>query len=545
MRKLGSLASKPTTLGRIPDTRVAKGVSLPAPVEGWDAVSPISEMPPTRAIRLDNWFPQPGWVEARKGCRSHASCGIAEPVETAMPYQGVSSQELFYACDDSIFNGDGIGGALVSGLGNARFQYINFSGTGGHWLQCVNGVDAPQYYDGTDWLVATITGSSGPAININAFKGRIWYIPINSTKAEYLPVDSIQGAVKGFELGGEMTMGGHLVAMATWSVDGGNGPNDYAVFITSRGQVMIYKGTDPEDASDWGIVQKFTIGAPLGYRCFTNVGADVAIVCIDGVIPLSKAMIFERSAIVSATMTQNIQRVMNESARLYGNNFGWQLIAYPKGTRAILNVPISEGNIAHQYVMNTQTGAWCRFIGQNANCWALLNDNLYFGGANGILYQADVTSADETQPIRADMMTAYSYYGVRGMQKRWTMVQPNLTTDNQVFPGIAFNVDFQDNAPISVPSTGVSPGSVWDEAVWDVNTYGGSISTQTNWTSVSGIGQAASIRYVVDIDTFLNSLVMIWGEGLWGVNLWGPGSGGEITLQINGFNVVFEVGAFI
>jgi thiol-disulfide isomerase/thioredoxin len=93
------------------------------------------------------------------------------------------------------------------------------------------------------------------------------------------------------------------------------------------------------------------------------------------------------------------------------------------------------------------------------------------------------------------MMTAFSYYGVRGQQKRWTMVQPNITTDNQVFPGIAFNVDFQDNAPISVPATGVTPASAWDVATWDVNTWGGSIVTQ--WVSVVVVGASAAVGYVM------------------------------------------------
>src|SRR5690606_3161286 len=112
----------------------------------------------------------------------------------------------------------------------------------------------------------------------------------------------------------------------------------------------------------------------------------------------------ERAAVVKATMTERIQRVMNQSARLYKDNFGWQLISYPRGTRAILNVPIDENEEQQQYVMNTLNGAWCQFTGMNANCWELLLDNPYFGGNTGFVYQADVGSTDFDHVLRADMM---------------------------------------------------------------------------------------------------------------------------------------------
>lgn len=527
---------------------ISQGKSLPPPVEGWDAISPIAAMPPKRAVTLDNWFPQPEWVEVRRGHSRYAFLEISNPVETLACYQGASSTKLFAAADGSIFDvtsGGNVVTADVTGLANARFQFINFSTTGGHFLQLVNGVDAPQYYDGSAWHVATITGSAGAAIGINAHKNRIWYIPQNSTKPEYLPVDSFQGAVTGFELGGLMTLGGYVMAMGTWSIDAGDGPDDYAVFVTSRGQVIIYSGTNPASANTWTLVGVFNMGAPIGRRCLTRVGADVAIICIDGVVPLSKAMIFERAAVVKVTLTHNIQRVMNQSARSYGDNFGWQLISYPRGTRAILNVPITENEEQQQYVMNTLTGAWCRFTGDNANCWELMNDRLFFGGNDGRVYEGDTSGTITGGTLECNMLTAFNYYGTSGLNKRWTMCQPLITTDRAVTPSIAFNVDFRTNATLTTQSAVASVGALWDVAEWDVDVWGGEIVTQTDWISVSGVGKSASIRMAVDIVGPDSGLAAIWGVGLWGVNTWGEQDGDEITLQVNGFNVTYETGAFI
>lgn len=528
MRKLSAVQPSLSTRAGARRGVDAIGASIPPPIEGWDAISPVAAMSPKRAFRLDNWFPQPSWVELRKGFVTHCDTGSGLPVETLADYQGTDSRQLFAASGPDVYDVTAAGSpsVAISDLANARFQFVNFATTGGNFLWMCNGADDPRYYDGVSWSTAVITGiTSTDIVSVNAHKNRLWFVQNNSSDAAYLPTDQIQGAAVPFPLGGIFTNGGRLEAIGTWSVDAGDGPDDYLVFVSSRGQVAIYKGTDPSAAATWSLVGVFNMGAPLGRRCLTRVGSDVAIICIDGVVPLSKVMIFERAAVPKISLTANIQRVMNQSARDYGDHFGWQLMSYPRGTRAILNVPVAENSQQEQYVMNTLNGAWCRFTGMNANCWALLNDIPYFGGNTGTVYQADEGGADEDQTMRADMMTAYNYFGQRGNNKRWMMCRPLLTTDGIVTPGLAFNVDFQTDAAITIPSTQASAVSLWDVALWDVGVWSGTTTTG-NWTSVTGLGYCASVRMVVDVS--------------------GPTTGlGQIQLQVNGFDLVMQKGAFI
>lgn len=503
----------------------AKGASVPAPIKGWNAYDPVAAMPPDSAFRLINFFPQTSWVEIRKGHISHADTGTGLPVETLAAYQGVSTRKLFAWSGSAIFDVTITSSSSVTGLGNARAQYINFATTGGNFLYTVNGVDLPNIYNGTVWSTPVITVlDATKIIGVNAHKFRLWFTETGTSDAWYLPVDSIQGAAVKFPLGGLFTSGGFLMAMGTWSIDAGTGPDDYAVFVSSRGQVAIYAGTDPSASATWKLVGVFDMGAPIGRRCLTRVGADIAIICVDGVVPLSRAMIFERAAVQKVALTQNIQREMNQSARDYMSNFGWQLISYPRGTRAILNVPQIENTTQVQFVMNTLNGAWCEFTGMNANCWELLNDLLYFGGNAGIVYQADTGGGDPDLTMRADMMTAYNYFGDRGHQKRWMMCRPLITTDQSVAPGLAFNVDFQTDAAIEVTATTALGSALWDVALWDVDVWAPGTVTQALWLSVTGLGYCASIRYVVDVL---------------------PTAVADITLQVNAFDVTLEKGAFV
>jgi len=545
--RLTALMENRNAVGKLGGAQVSTGASQPAPIEGWDAVSPLAAMSPKRAVKMDNWFPQPDWIEVRKGHIIHSLC-TAAPVETLATYNGISTRTMFAVSDGKIFDvtANAPGVLAVSGLSNSRFQYVNFATTGGNFLYMVNGADVPQYWDGSSWQTAVITGiTSSDIIHVNSFKNRLWFTLTDSSDAAYLPVDSIQGAAVKFPLGGLFTKGGFLMAMGTWSIDAGNGPDDYAIFISSQGQVAIYQGTDPASAATWSLVGVFDMGAPIGRRCMTRVGADIALICIDGVVPLSRAMIFERAAVVKVSLTERIQRVMNQSARLYRENFGWQLISYPRGTRAILNVPIEENTDQVQYVMNTLSGAWCQFIGMKANCWELLNEDVYFGGNDGVVYKADTSGTDAGNTLSADMMTAYNYYGMRGNQKRWTMCRPQLTTDGQVNPGLALNVDFRDDAPLSVPSTQIGNASLWDVALWDQGLWSGDVRTQANWDTIDGIGYCASVRLAVDIEPELIGEAALWGSSMWGSSTWELPIADEIILQVNAFDLVMEKGAIV
>ena len=531
--------------------RVSRGVSLPAPVEGWDTSSPLAEMSPKRAIKLDNWFPQAEYVEVRRGHKLHRPTAVDNPVETLVVYNGAISSKLFAIAGGDIYDVSAsdthaqTAEVGISGLANSRIQYVNFTTTGGHFAWCCNGADDPFTYNGTTWAATpAITGiSPGDIVNVNAHKSRLWFVLSDSTKAAYLNVDSIGGAATEFELGGLMSHGGYLVAMGTWSRDAGDGPDDYAVFVTSRGQIIVYAGTDPNVPALWQLIGVFNLGAPLGRRCFTKVGSDLAVITIDGVYPLSNAISFDRGAVERVAITGRIQRAMNDAARMAQNSFGWELISYPKGTMAILNVPLVENVTQQQFVMNTLTGAWCRFTNQNANTFAVFNDRLFFGGNDGVVYEADVAGSDYLSNFTALMKTSFQYYGQRGVKKRWTMIQPLITTDGAVVPSIGLDTDFRDGGALSLATTVPVSSSLWNQMIWNLDPWGQQENTLIDWLSVSGIGQNAAINLRVDIQG--EQSASLWDVALFDEAVFEPEATNPITLQVNGFNLTVESGEYL
>lgn len=481
-------------------TRVSSSASVPAPIKGLNARDAIANMSPEFAPVMENFFPTPSSVDLRNGYAEHVT-GIVDPVETLAFYNDGVTQELFAAADEYIYDvttAGAVGAAVVSGMSNARWQTVNIGTAGGFFLLMVNGEDKMRIYNGTVWDADgggtyTITNvDSADCVHINNFKNRVWLIEKESFKAWYLPVASIAGAATALDLSGIFQLGGYLMAMANWTIDNAAGIDDYAAFITSEGEVAIYQGTDPSSSTTWALKGTFRMGKPIGRRCFTKAGSDVLLVTTDGAFPLSKALLTDRTQ-QNLAATDNISTLINNDIKAYQSLFGWQPIIYPIGNKLILNVPTTENTVAHQYVMNTMHGAWTKFTGWNANCWAILNDGLYFGG-NGTVYQADTGMADNGSNINAECQQAYSYFGDRGVVKKFNMVRPVFLAEGVITPAVAISTDFQTKTALYSPTFSGGIGEDWDDGSWDDFDWAGGDVLTAKWQTASGVGYAAGIN---------------------------------------------------
>jgi len=529
----------------------------PAPIGGWDALSPLAAMEAKYASILVNWVARTGWCETRGGYNIWSQHPNTSSVETLMAYRPPgTSEKLFAAQGVQIWDVSAYGVPTLarSPVGGPFYQYINFTpALGSSYLMCVNGVDQLLTYNGTTWANQTITGAGAAIfIGINVFKRRVWLIPPNSTIAYFLGTDAITGAATSLDLGAFMNKGGYLMAMGTWTVDGGNGPDDMAMFVTSRGQVIQYKGTDPTSANAWALVGVFDLPPPVSRRCFYRFGSDLMLITQEGVLPVSQALPFDPSAARSIALTNRIQNAMLIAAQ-YGKNFtGWQMLSFPLQSLFILNVPQDQSATRVQYVMNTITGAWTQFQGWNANCFEIFNDSLYFGDGNGNVNLAYTSGLDLVSPIFYDMKCAFNYFDEPGRLKNGNMIRPFLIADGALVPNIQIDVDFENSSP-SAPVTLLAPtGAIWDTSLWDSAVWSTGAISVINWLSCNALGTALAIRMTINLSgAGTTSTVLqnsIFDTGLFDTMLFdGNGSitasGADVpVLQVNLFEIVLEYG---
>lgn len=492
--------------GRAARAATANTKSLPAPIGGWNVRDTLADMESTDAVILDNLFPTASEVILREGSAAHVT-GVSGAVNTLAVYNSPTANKMFGAAGADIYdmtNPGAVGAAVVTGQTSDQWQHVNVSTPGGHFMLMANGSDLMQMYDGSTWTNPAITGvATSSIIALNVFKERVWMVEKGSMKIWYLPVKSIAGAASALDFSSIFTLGGYLEAMGTWSLDAGQGLDDYAAFVTSQGEVAVYKGTDPASASTWALVGVFIIGAPIGRRCLTKYGGDMLMISRDGLLPMSKALMSSRVN-TKIALTDKIQQATSEATTSYGGNFGWQTILYPSKNALLMNVPISATE-SHQYAMNTITGAWCRFTGWNATCWARFNDLIYFGTSGGVNL-AWFGQSDNGTNINSEALQAFHYFGDGGRVDLFTMVRLILSTNGDVGVSVGVNVDFDVSAPVSIPNFSPSDAALWDSALWDVGLWGGDYVIKKDWVSVNAYGKCAAVH----IKTVSQGLKLKW-----------------------------------
>lgn len=480
-------------LGRRPQLSRAVTASIPAPVGGWNARDALGEMDPTDAVILTNMFPSTTQVQVRFG-HSRFATGLPSQVNTLLAYSGGTSNKLFGVSGTAVYevtSGGAVGAAALSGLTNDKWQYVNVTTAGGNFLWMCNGADNVYTYDGTNWTDrgAAITGvTSSTLIGCDIHKNRIWAVQVGTLKAWYLPTGSITGAANALDLSAFAPHGGYLMAVGTWTMDAGYGMDDMIAFITSNGDCIIYRGTDPSSAATWSLVGVYWIGSPVGRRCMVKYKGDLLIITQDGLVPMSGAVQSSRLN-PRVALTDKIQYAVSTSVSQYGSIYGWQVIPFPKQNMLILNVPVAVG-AQEQYVMNTITGSWCNWNSLYANCWALFNDNIYFG-SNTFVGKAWTGNSDAGAGIPWRGLQAYNYFGARGQTKRFTMFRPTFQYTNApvVYGNVA--VDFDQSAPVPQLQVAGTTGSSWDAALWDGAMWGG-YTFSRGWQGTTGVGYCAA-----------------------------------------------------
>jgi hypothetical protein len=484
--------------------------SLPAPIGGWNARDPLANMRPTDATELVNWFPTTASVDTRNGSEAYAT-GITGTVETLCVHNDTDgTSQMFAVSDTDVYDVSTAGAASAESLTvtDGKFQWLNMGNGTDIWLMLFNGVDNPQYYDGTSWVAGGVDAASTPAITgvttstiIQGceYSGRLFFVIKDSMSIWYLDANAVGGAATEFDLSSFADKGGYIMWAATWTFDAGDGMDDYIVFMTSEGQAIVYSGTNPSVASSWIRVGTYNIGKPIGRRSFVKYGGDIVVICQQGAFPLSDTLKnYETNKRVA--VTDKIERAFNSASRSYGGNFGWEATLHHVQSALIFNIPLSATE-SEQYVMNTITKSWCKFDSWDATTFVVYDDELYFGGST-VVTKAWTGTSDLSANIVCTGKTAFNNFGTVSQQKRWTLFRPLLQVNGQVAFKTDLDIDFSDRAITGSATYTTTAASTWDVAKWDEGYWTARLEIVRSWTSPdSNVGYYASGKMKIETNS--------------------------------------------
>ena len=495
-----------------------KPLSIPAPVGGLNAYDSLVAMAETDAFIMQNWWPQPYGCTMRKGYVEWTT-GLPSTVKTiAGWYDLAGNQKMFAWSVDGMYDISSRGvaaAAIVSGLTNALWQSVVLTNAIGNSLIAVNGADNGIIYNSGG--VARITPGDGIVVNtwaglsplnavqLTVHQKRLWAVEVNSSRGWYLPPDAIQGTFVSFDFGPQFKKGGYLQYLTTWTLDDGNGAEDHLIAMSSRGEAVVYGGTNPSSSTDWVLVGVYDVGSPVaGRRSFAKAGGDQLVLTQKGLVSMTGELVSTKVQDAEKPLTSlKIQFLLSELVNAYTTLNGWHVVYHPTINMVLIGIPsvTAGGNI--QLAANQITKSWTEFTNMDSACWASHNDQLYFGDYTGRVYQAwtgfsDAVLLDNTggEGVTATVQQAYTYFGSRGNTKQVGMFRPTFVTGGQIAYNAAIVYNFADKDVASPGAVPLPGGSLWGTGLWGSAFWSGGSTVLQTWLQAEGMGVAASLKMI-------------------------------------------------
>lgn len=501
--------------------QLAQTQPYPAPVGGVNAIDGLAMPMFQDAIYAFNMVPSQYGMKVRDGYTEWCTNVGTGGVRTIIPYISTlaAQDKLFAAAGDGIYDvtSSSTSPSSVLAFGtvddsSGYGQYVNFInlGSGKFILYCDESNGYKLYTQATNTWSTVASGTSAGQINganpatfafCMIWKSRVWFVQKDTGDAWYLPVGQVTGTVTKFNFSNKFKQGGYLVGLWNWTVDGGEGVDDYLVAISSAGDVVVYKGTDPDSAATFDQRGVYYIGpTPAGRRCAGSFGGELYLLSSYGLVPISKLMsgqvVIDTSILVSRKITPLINIEMARSR----TQMGWEVRLLPTQNLLAISTPKQDNFGYTQFVQSLDTRGWALyrdFPYETGDSW---NSQFYLGTAdNRILIHTgtldDVTLADPESgsEIEFSILTWYQDLSTPAQNKTGQFIRPTFIAEKVPSYSLLARYDYDLQEALAVPISTTPTGYVWDVAVWDDAVWGVGLATSNNLFGSSGIGRSVAI----------------------------------------------------
>ena len=506
----------------------AEIMTLPAPV-GMNTMSPIASLGPQDCLYMYNFQPYEVGVRTRAGYTEWANAFslATSPIRTIVPFNGNRednfNDRLFALSDAGIYNISARGtnptrvfdwATTGDVAGSAVYTHFEDDG-GGHSLILTDELNGlHEYVEATGTWAAYLPGdvTGGPAttdvVFVTQHKNRLWLIEKDSAVAWYLPTGAKKGAATKFNFGANLREGGHLVGLYSWTVDGGDGVDDYLVAVSREGAVIVYRGDDPANASTWSLVGVWYIGrVPAGRRIGSQYGGQLFLMCEYGLVSINALL---RGAGVDEAVleaTDKITRVVRERLLRTIDQDGWEIRILPEENLYIVNAPQGSEQTDISYVRNLTSNGWGLWRDIPMSTADVFNGSLYFADNAGSVWIMEGSLDGETlngavqgQPVRFSMLTSFQN-GDNPAFKVGHHCRPYFLSNGLPAFDVQARYDFDLRENSGLIGVGATSDSLWDTALWDAALWEGGVLANQKTRGINGRGHFVAIALKGEVTT--------------------------------------------
>ena len=500
--------------------QATKPIFWPAMQGGINAVSAASAVPFQDALLMVNMIPAEAGVKIRKGYVEYCTkVPLGDGIKTLIPFNqaAVASpvDRLFAVTSDGIYDVSTAGAAPVKKFdfpiksGNAGWcSWSHYTTIAGQFIVMCDEANGYHVYTASTntWAVGSITGVTvGNLVHLMVWKNRIWLVERDTGTAWYLPVGQISGAAPGgindakaFIFGNKFKFGGYLKSLWNWTLDGGEGVDDYLVALSSAGDMLVYQGTDPSTVGTFNMKGSWYIGRMhAGRRQCGDMGGELLIATNYGVFQASKLISGQPATDETVSVSYKINPRINAVAGRMSDTYGWELIFAPREQFIMLVTPKETGFPQLQFVYNTATRAWTTFNDLPVKTAVMWKNKLHIGTEDnrvvvydGWLDKVFLNPADGAfEPVQWECLTSYQGFNAPATFKRCQFLRPLFIGQANPNYKIVARYDFNLSPPAGSPIFPPTAGGVWGVAVWGFSTWGGGYVVTQAPKGASGMGR--------------------------------------------------------
>lgn len=537
--------------------QVSKAGTFPAPVLGVDSRSSLTEANQKHCIYTFNMIPSAYGMRVRRGYQEwctnleHAG-GVSRGVSTIIPFGGDdtdgSNDRLFAVTNEGMWNVTeqdnpisefrfldvGMGGDVTEKAGHGVYTQVTTDAET-HLLYYADSANGLFMYDadlGAWARVVGLTGVDDTKVSfITVHKDQIWMFERESSIGWYLPSGAITGAATAFYFGTKFSHGGDLAGMYNWTVDGGEGIDDYFVAVSRAGDVLAYKGTNPSDAEgSWGLHAQYFIGAvPKNSKFGSEHGGNLQLLSAYGLISMDDLIQgVDGKDINAKNDTAKIAPIVRREMNKYRLDSGWSVQLIPSQGLLIVTQPKDEDNQFIQFIMSTDLESWGFWRDVPILAIDEWKADAYFGDDQNRVLKMDTNLDDITlapppegelngKAIRFSLLTSFQNLEAPALFKRGKYIRAQFVSLVVPSQTSEFRYDYDLSEVTNIDASIAVTSGFWDDDDWDAGYWA--------IANLSGVNQVRGA----------------WGMGR---NV-AVGMAGESTTETTlvGWDIVWDVGA--
>jgi len=487
--------------------------SVQPPVGGLNFQQPAISLNERNALVLDNLLPKGNYVELRAGFMHHCE-NIPGSVVSIASYVGktpADSRVFAFNNRGEVYNVTNPSKAPARVMRTDQvdgvWESVNTAGIDENYLILVSPAGGYWTYSSKDGFKnRDITGVAAGKRFATVFnwKDRVWLIEDASTRAYYLGVGAIQGDASEYDFYAVINRGGDLLYGCNWTFNAGYDIDDYLVLVTSQGEVLIYKGTNPDSLETFALEGVWYVGeTPAGRRSFTNFGGEMFITSSLGIVPVG-ALVNGKVANDFQTASSPVQPILIDQFNASKSEFGWELEMVYNQQFLMVKTPEDTSGGHNYYVMNVTTGAWATISGMPMMCVTQIGNAIYFGTSDGLVCQAfkgdsdgEDLSKNAGKPITGRYLSGYNDFGAPSNLKTFQLAKPIFVSYDAPTVGVKIFTRYEDMFPLVESGLRRSSVAIWNKDKWNQSYFGGGNSTFSPWVGVEGLGYFGALAITV------------------------------------------------